>query len=104
MTLCLATKGVLCGRGSQLTPPNPFCPILKFDVELLLGRPGGFEVSGSVVPRSPSGFSVDSVLATMPMPRGFQVEGKVVIGTPMSLSVEERKVQAPHGLIVEDTP
>jgi len=77
---------------------------LKFDVELLLGRPGGFEVSGSVLPASPSGFSVDAVLATMSTPRGLFVEGHAELRKPMSLVVEELGLFPPHGLVVEDTP
>lgn len=103
MTLCLATKGVLCGRGSQLTPPNPFCPILKFDVELLLNKPSGFIAEASVDVESPSGFSVMDILAKVDTPKGLFIEGGQPPGVPSAFDVEDTDLlHTPMGFAVEN--
>ena len=101
MTICLATKGVLCQPHATLK--SAFSPILAFDVELVLGRPTGLLITDLGTLRTPVGFAVRDTSVIVSPPKGFFVEGDAALGVPSAFDVEDTNFLAsPKGFAVED--
>jgi hypothetical protein len=103
MTIALATKGVICPPATLVVPPNTFSPILKFDVELVLDKPGGFLIEDTDPLASPMGFLVEDTSVIVSTPKGFFVEGDANPNKPAGLEVVDTDfVTPPRGFSVED--
>jgi len=102
VTICLATKGVLCQHPADVGRCT-FSPILDFDVELILKKPTGLlAICLDIVP-TPSSFYVEDTSVIVSTPKGFFVEGVDALGIPMDFHVEDTGfVSSPMGFTVED--
>ena len=103
MSLCLATKGVLCQHPPPSTPVSCFSPILNFDVELVLKKPLCLLIENTDSLGCPAGFTVDDTSVIVSTPVGLFVEGEETIGIPSAFDVEDTSTLAhPVGFSVED--
>ena len=102
MSICLATKGVLCPVPLTPTPPT-FSPILGFGVELVLAKPKCVSTTRVVELVTPVLFRVENVVDSLDAPKGFFVEGDIAPSAPSGFNVEDETfVSAPMGFAVED--
>jgi hypothetical protein len=103
VTICLATKGVLCQPGAPQFPQNTFSPILDFDVELVLEKPTSLIVTNLDTLGTPAGFAVEDTSVIVSTPKGFFVEGDDPLNIPSAFDVEDTDfVFPPKGFAVED--
>ena len=103
MSICLATKGMICPAPLIIPQRNPFTPILDFDVELVLDKPIGLYAQNLDVLDKPNIFRVEEIQDLVDKPKGFMVEGDEEMSTPSGLQVtDEEFVSAPTGFAVEE--
>lgn len=103
MSICLATKGVICPAPLIIPQRTPYSPILKFDVALILDKPVGLLVENSGMISKPKIFRVTDSAVFISRPKGFEVEGEEPISIPSGFRVsDEDYVSAPSGFAVED--
>lgn len=103
MTICLATKGMICPAPLIIPQRNPYSPILDFDVELILEKPIGLFVENLDTLDKPKIFRVEDLTATLSTPIGFMVEGDEELSIPAGFDVsDESFVAIPQGFALEE--
>lgn len=103
MSICLATKGMICPAPLIIPQRNPYSPILDFDVELILEKPLGLAVQNLDTLDKPKVFRVEDLTPTVSVPIGFTVEGDDELSIPSGFNVsDESFVATPTGFALED--
>lgn len=104
MSICLATKGMICPAPLIIPQRTPFSPILDFDVELILERPLSLSVENLDTLDKPKVFRVEDLTPTVASPVGFAVEEEGdELNIPAGFSVsDESFVATPQGFALED--
>lgn len=103
MSICLATKGMICPAPLIIPARTPFSPILRFDVELVLDKPIGLFVEDLDTLAAPKVFRVEDLSVTMSTPKGFFVENGDNLDRPRGFTVtDDTFVSTPVGFAVED--
>ena len=103
MSICLATKGVICPAPLIIPQRNPYSPILDFDVYLILEKPLSLSVEDLDALNKPSIFRVTDLAETVGVPVGFTVTDDEELSIPAGFSVsDESFVATPNGFALED--
>lgn len=103
MSICLATKGMICPAPLIIPQRTPFSPILDFDVELILEKPLSLSVLNLDTLGKPAMFRVEDLSPTVNAPVGFAVEGNDGLAIPAGFNVsDESFVAIPKGFALED--